>query len=143
MASDYDQLCRILVAAFNSNDFDAFELTARLLLTEHHSLERLATLASNHGEVHYRWSRPGTPILPGAAAAWSLTLDLVSTSNRRRGSLIVQRRYSEHPLQLDVNLLTSEFPVALADALDRIVSLAADLATPKGQDEGFVEAQAG
>jgi hypothetical protein len=143
VASDYDQLCRILVAAFNSNDFDAFELTARLLLTEHHWLERLATLASNHGEVHYRWSRPGTPILPGAAAAWSLTLDLVTTSNRRRGSLIVQRRYSEHPLQLDVNLLTSEFPVALADALDRIVSLAADLATPKGQDEGFVEAQAG
>ena len=143
VASDYDQLCRILVAAFHSNDVDAFELTARLLRTEHHSLERLATLASNHGEVHYRWSRPGTPILPGAAAAWSLTLDLVSTSNRRRGSLIVQRRYSEHPLQLDVNLLTSEFPVALADALDRIVSLAADLATPKGQDEGFMEAQAG
>jgi len=143
VASDYEQLCRILVAAFNSNDFDAFDLTARLLLTEHHSLEHLATLASGHGELDFRWSRPGTPILPGAAAAWSLTLDLVTTSNRRRGSLIVHRRYSEHPLQLDVNLLASEFPVALADALDRIVSQAADLATLKGRDEGFVEAQAG
>jgi len=114
-----------------------------LLLTEHHSLEHLATLASGHGELDFRWSRPGTPILPGAAAAWSLTVDLVTTSNRRRGSLIVHRRYSEHPLQLDVNLLASEFPVALADALDRIVSQAADLATLKGRDEGFVEAQAG
>jgi len=143
VASDYEQLCRILVAAFNSNDFDAFDLTARLLLTEHHSLEHLATLASGHGELDFRWSRPGRPIPPGAAAAWSLTLDLVTTSNRRRGSLIVHRRYSEHPLQLDVNLLASEFPVALADALDRIVSQAADLATLKGRNEGFVEAQAG
>jgi len=143
VASDYDQLCRILVAAFNSNDFDAFELTARLLLTEHSSLEHLAAVASGHGELDFRWSRPGTPFLPGAAAAWSLNLDLVTTANRRRGCLIVYRRYSEQPLQLDVNLLASEFPVALADALDRVVTQAADVATRTGRDEGFVEAQAG
>lgn len=143
VASDYQQLCRILVAAFNSNDFDAFELNARLLMTEHHVLDQLTMVPSSHGEVHFRWSRPGTPILPGAAAAWSLTLELVTTSNRRRGVMIVHRRYSEQPLQLDVNLLASEFPVALADALDRIISHAAEIAASKGQDEGLVEAQAG
>ena len=37
VTSDYEQMCRILVAALNSNDFDAFELTARLLMTEHQS----------------------------------------------------------------------------------------------------------
>jgi len=51
-----------------------------------------------------------------------LTLDLLTTSNRRRGSLVVYRAYSERDLQLDVNLLTSEFPVALADALDRALA---------------------
>jgi hypothetical protein len=143
VTSNYEQLCRILTAAFNSNDFDAFDLNVRLLLTEHRVLENLTTIPSNHGEVHFRWSRPGTPILPGAVAAWSLALDLVTTSNRRRGSLIVHRRYSEQPLQLDVNLLAADFPVALADALDRIMSSAAEVTNPEGQDPGLVEAQAG
>ena len=54
--------------------------------------------------------------------SWKLALDLVTTSNRRRGSLVVFRAYSPRDLQLDVNLLTSEFPVALADALDRALA---------------------
>ena len=45
----------------------------------------------------------------------------MTTGNRRRGSLIVYRIYSQRDLQLDVNLLTSEFPATLADALDRIL----------------------
>jgi UDP-GlcNAc:undecaprenyl-phosphate/decaprenyl-phosphate GlcNAc-1-phosphate transferase len=143
VASDYQQLCRVLVAAFNSNDFDAFDLKVRLLLSEHHVLEHMASIPSTHGEVYFRWSRPGTPMLPGASAAWSLTFDLVTTSNRRRGSMIIHRRYSEQPLQLDVNLLATEFPTVLADALDRIVSHSAQMAIPKGQDEGLVGAQAG
>ena len=143
VASDYDQLCRILVAAFDANDFDAFELHLRLLLTEHHALQHLQTIPSSHGEIHFRWSRPGTPILPGTAAAWSLALELHTTSNRRRGSMNVHRRYSGQPLHLDVNLLTSEFPVALADALDRIVTRALEMVPKTGPDEGLVEAQAG
>ncbi len=31
--------------------------------------------------------------------------------------------YSRRDLQLDVNLLTSEFPAALADALDRVLAI--------------------
>src|SRR6201993_4535032 len=41
VARDYDQLCRILVAAFNSNDFDAFDLNVKLLLHEHAVLPQL------------------------------------------------------------------------------------------------------
>jgi hypothetical protein len=36
---------------------------------------------------------------------------------------VVFRTYSDRDLQLDVNLLTSQFPVTLADALDRISSI--------------------
>src|ERR1700757_4310928 len=41
IARDYDQLCRVLVAAFNSNDFDAFDLNVKLLLHEHAVLPQL------------------------------------------------------------------------------------------------------
>jgi hypothetical protein len=58
-----------------------------------------------------------------AQPSWKLTLDLVSTSNQRRGSLVVYRMYSPRDLQLDVNLLTSEFPATLADALERVLSV--------------------
>lgn len=143
VARDYEQLCRVLVAAFDSNDFDAFDLNVKLLLAEHAALEHLSTMTSSPGDLHFRWSRPGTPILPGTAAAWALTLDLLTTSNRRRGSMTVHRRYSERPLQLDVNLLTSEFPGALADALDRMVRHAVELVPRTDQNEGLVEAQAG
>jgi UDP-GlcNAc:undecaprenyl-phosphate/decaprenyl-phosphate GlcNAc-1-phosphate transferase len=143
VTADYQQLCRILLAAFNSNDFDAYDLIVRLLPNEHSALEHLTAVPSSQGEAPFRWSRPGTPTLPGAAPAWSLTFELVTTSNRRRGSMVVHRRYSEQPLQLDVNLLASEFPIALADALDRVVGREVEIAAPKGQDEGLVEAQAG
>jgi hypothetical protein len=56
-------------------------------------------------------------------ASWKLTLDLVTTSNRRRGSLVFYRSYGHHDLQLDVNLLTSELPFSLADAIDRVLTV--------------------
>jgi len=142
VARDYDQLCRILMAAFACNDFDAFELNVKLLLSEHPVLQQLPILSS-HGDIRFRWSRPGTLVPPGEPASWTLTLDLLTTSNRRRGSMAIHRRYTEQPLQLDMNLLTSELPTALADALDRILVHAAEMVPRPDQGEGLVEAQAG
>jgi UDP-GlcNAc:undecaprenyl-phosphate GlcNAc-1-phosphate transferase len=141
VAKDYEQLCRILVAAFSSNDFDAFDLTGRLLVSEFPV--RQSSALTNHGEMHFRWNRPGTLILPGTAATWGLTLDLITTSNRRRGSLVIHRLYSERPLQLDVNLLLSEFPVVLADALDRVITHTTQLVPQSDETKGLMEAQAG
>jgi hypothetical protein len=55
----------------------------------------------------------------------------------------VQRRYHDRPLQLDVNLLISEFPTALADALDRVFVSAMAMAPKTSDGQGLVEAQAG
>jgi hypothetical protein len=77
-------------------------------------------------------------------AVWTLSLDLVSSSNRRRGALAVHRLYSQRDLQLDINLLTTAFPIALADALDRALQHTVQVIPHPGQDEqGFVAAQAG
>ena len=74
---------------------------------------------------------------------WGITLELLTSSSRRRGNLTIHRFYREHPLQLDVNLLASEFPTALADALDRVITQEAILLPAASEREGLFEAQAG
>jgi UDP-GlcNAc:undecaprenyl-phosphate/decaprenyl-phosphate GlcNAc-1-phosphate transferase len=143
VATDYDQVCRILVAAFSSNDFDAFELNAKLLLSEYQILQTLGSSTVYHGEVHFGWKRTSNILPPGSAAMWGITLDLLTSSSRRRGNLTIHRFYREHPLQLDVNLLASEFPTALADALDRVITQEAILLPAASPSEGLFEAQAG
>lgn len=107
-AESFDQLRSILVAAFETNDFDAFELHATPPFDSQ----------SNNQRLH--WSKFPRMVTISAEPSWKLTLDLVTTANRPCGSLVVFRSYSDRDLQLDVNLLTSQFPVALADALDRV-----------------------
>jgi len=141
VARDYDQICRILTAAFSSNDFDAFELNVRLQLDELPALERIPTVPLSHGEIHFRWNRPGTLILPGTTRMWGVTLNLVTTSNRRRGALALHRLYHDHPLHLDVNLLISEFPVALADALDRVIARSVEVAPKAAALDALADTQ--
>jgi hypothetical protein len=47
----------------------------------------------------------------------------------------VYRIYSHRDLQLDVNLLTSEFPPTLANALDRVLT-SADVLVPAREADG-------
>jgi len=72
--------------------------------------------------------------------SWKLTLELVTTSNRRRGALTVYRVYTQRGLQLDVNLITSDFPVALADALDRVLATVEVLETAGQTDVQYLAA---
>lgn len=131
VASDFEQLRSVLVAAFESNDFDAFELQLR-----HSSSEQ-----SMHVEASrpFHWSKFPQMMAISSLPSWKLTLDLVTTTNQRRGSLIVYRMYGSRDLQLDVNLLTSDFPVVLADALDRVLTLSPAL-IPVAQGEASLMA---
>jgi hypothetical protein len=73
-----------------------------------------------------------------------VALDLVDSSRRRRGLLLVHRIYSQRDLQLDINLLTSAFPVALADALDRSLQPGLEVIPQVEQhNHQLIEAQAG
>jgi hypothetical protein len=114
VAADYEQVRRILLAAFDSNDFDAFELQLKSLSGDQFGL----------GETHkpFHWTKFQHIVSMSSLPSWKLSLDLVTTSNRRRGTLVVYRVYSQRGLLLDVNLMTSEFPVVLADALDRVLT---------------------
>jgi UDP-GlcNAc:undecaprenyl-phosphate GlcNAc-1-phosphate transferase len=142
-ARDYAQIRRVLECAFASNDFDGFQVRFKLFVGESHPSGDSAPIP-RRGEVSFQWARQAGTISLDGLAAWSLSLDLVSSSNRHRGALVVHRAYSQRDLQLDINLLTTTFPIALADALDRTLQRGVEVLSHPGQDDrGFIAAQAG
>jgi UDP-GlcNAc:undecaprenyl-phosphate GlcNAc-1-phosphate transferase len=132
VTSDFEQVCRILGAAFDSNDFDAFEL--RLLRAPDEMGEVRGLQIVSADKPHFRWKKPGGHFIKEMVPAWSLKLDLVAANNRQRGSLTMYRIYDGSDLQLDVNLVTSLLPVALADALDRVLGQAVEI--PSDEEQG-------
>jgi UDP-GlcNAc:undecaprenyl-phosphate GlcNAc-1-phosphate transferase len=141
VVGNYKQLCQTLAAAFRSNDFDAFELRCRSLPADIPEIAGLQ-IVSDNGESCLTWRKPGSHFTRDRANLWSLTLNLVTSGNRRRGSLTVYRLYSVRDLQLDVNLLTMLFPVALAEALDQALGHSTE-AVDSREDSGLRTAQAG
>jgi UDP-GlcNAc:undecaprenyl-phosphate GlcNAc-1-phosphate transferase len=141
---DYDQIPHVLEAAFSANDFDGFDVKFKLFPGESRPVDADPTSQPRRGEVSFHWGKNRESRSLEGLAVWTLSLDLVSSSNRRRGALAVHRLYSQRDLQLDINLLTSAFPVALADALDRTLQHAVQVIPhPSEDDQGFVAAQAG
>jgi UDP-GlcNAc:undecaprenyl-phosphate/decaprenyl-phosphate GlcNAc-1-phosphate transferase len=143
VARDYDQVRRILVAAFGSNDFDAFDLQIELLAGEFVPFESYDANAARRNGTAFRWNKAGSPTNLDESAVWTIALDLLSSSNHRRGTLEVHRAYSTRNLQLDINLLTGDFPTALADALDRTLLHSGQVIALPDQQSALIEAQAG
>jgi hypothetical protein len=143
MSSDYEQVCRVLVAAFSSNDFDAFELEWQQMPREAPEIQGLREVPGSAGQPRLLWSRPESYFPFEARGAWSLTLDLVTGGNHRCGSMTVHRLYTKRDLQLDVNLLTSLFPSTLAEALHRTLSHPAQNVPAPAKSSDAMAAQAG
>ena len=145
VARDCEQVRRVLEAAFSSNDFDGFDVRIKLFPGESYPHDGAdAALSPRRGEVSFHWGKSTGPRSLDNLALWTLSLDLVSSSNRHRGALVVRRLYSQGDLQLDINLLTTGFPVALADALDRTLQSGVEVIPHAGRDnQGFAAAQAG
>jgi UDP-GlcNAc:undecaprenyl-phosphate GlcNAc-1-phosphate transferase len=119
---DYVQLCQLLQAAFSGNDFDGFDLRVKLLPKDWNRPDLPKVLTASGDVLDYKWSRPGQPRWRDNTPAWNLALDLVTTKNQQRGSLNLYRLHGgSGAILVDINLLTSEFPVVLADALERIL----------------------
>jgi len=142
VARDCDQVLRILIAAFDSNDFDGFELSLLLFPGEDLSVKSMESSAARRSSASFRWNKPGIT-RNSNNSSWTIALDLNSSANRRRGTMNVFRLYSTRDLQLDVNLLTGAFPTALADAFDRTLAQAAQVIALPERDSALVNAQAG
>jgi hypothetical protein len=136
-ASSFHQVGRILMAAFDSNDFDAFELKTQLSSPTH----GFHVIPPDESPV-LRWKKAGGTIEPAFGSAWNISLDLISSGNHYCGRLTIFRRYSQRDLQLDINLLTAEFATTLADALERTISESVEF-IPLGENSAMLSAQAG
>ncbi len=141
-ARDFEQVRRILVAAFASNDFDAFELKLEPLAAEMLSFEADDSSDGSSGPG-FRWSKPGLPQTHTSATAWRIALHLLTSNGATYGTLTVLRLYSPRDLQIDINLLTSGFPTALADALHRTLAHPDEFVGHHAHGGTLVEAQAG
>lgn len=128
VARDFDQLRNVLIAAFDSNDFDAFDLQLKSLPGDR------SISISGEPNRHFHWNKYPHMAAISTEPSWKLTLDLMTASNQRRGSLVVYRNYSHRLLQMDINILTSEFPATLANALDRVLTMP-EVLVPAGQNE--------
>jgi UDP-GlcNAc:undecaprenyl-phosphate GlcNAc-1-phosphate transferase len=118
-------LCTILQEAFEANDFDSFYLSvtpetdARSAFDD--SRERRFTTGDLGRDRQFAWHKPDV-LGHAPAQMWSLTLELITTKGKRCGSFSLHR-VSNRELLIDVNLLTSRFHLALADALDRVTQM--------------------
>ena len=135
VAESFQQISRTLTAAFDANDFDAFELRAEIPTSS-----RRFHLVEANDPPHLRWRKAGN--FAEFGNTWSISLDLVSTGNHHCGNLVVFRCYNSRDLQLDINLLTSAFATTLADALQRTAIQNVEF-LPATQDPVLLSAQAG
>jgi UDP-GlcNAc:undecaprenyl-phosphate GlcNAc-1-phosphate transferase len=142
VARDYDQVRKILVAAFGTNDFDGFDLQVALFAGQPVPFGSSDPSQLRRSELSFHWSKPGGPKSFAGLGVWTLTLDLMSVSHRSWGLLLMRRLYSQRDIQLDINLLTTAFTAALANALERTLAPAPNvIAIPA--DSPLIAAQAG
>jgi hypothetical protein len=135
VARDFHQVGRILVAAFDSNDFDGFDLQTNSPFSEH-GLQRM------DANRELRWTKHGLLMSPEIGNLWSISLKLISSRARHCGNLTVFRHYSNRDLQLDINLLTAAFATNLADALQRSTAEEIEF-MPAPHADALLSAQAG
>jgi UDP-GlcNAc:undecaprenyl-phosphate GlcNAc-1-phosphate transferase len=143
VAREYDQVLRILSAAFGASDFDAVELRQQLIpldLFDPSNVRGFQAISDRGQEPTLRWKKAGSYVSSELVSAWNLTIDLVTSHNRRCGSMTLYRRYNERDLQLDINLLTSIFQVSLADGLERVSTQTVQYIEPL-KEASFISAQ--
>lgn len=106
-----DILCleQALRDAFDTNDFDGFDLTFNPVLRIPEELRGFSPLEWRR--TNGSWDK--------ATSQWTLTLDLSKSTGEKLGAFSVYRKCSGAPLFVDINLLISGFNVALAGALER------------------------
>jgi UDP-GlcNAc:undecaprenyl-phosphate GlcNAc-1-phosphate transferase len=117
------QVCSVLQEAFEANDFDGYQLSLARSCDRKPTTSELALVAHERkDQQHYVWHKPVENEIdePSLAPRWMLTFELETENNQRCGCFSLYRTSSARPLMVDLNLLTSEFNVALADAVVRL-----------------------
>lgn len=107
-----EEVCQLLERTFAATDFDGLELTFRCGANATVPPEKFSL--NDDGSFTFLWGDATR-----GSGSWRLSLLLTTGKGEQIGSLAVQRSKVNDPLLVDINLLTSGFHVALADAVAR------------------------
>jgi hypothetical protein len=118
-ADDLGSICAALNAAFEDNEFDAFDLTLRPFAARESRIPAMFD-ASSDGRYRYEWHKPGMEAR--SSATWQLTLALRGSVPGQDASFTVYRYEIQRNLLFDINMLTGEFSIVLGEALERALS---------------------
>jgi len=151
---DLHQLRRVVQDAFEANDFDGFMLTiappgdgevqvqvrARSAISGRPSVlceaqdpqefsairEMVSSVEEQRDGQCWSWhkSMSTNRMGEGPVPKWALTLELITTKGQKCGFFSLYRACTNRPLLVDVNIIASEFHVALADAIYRVMNQA-------------------
>ncbi len=127
VAEDYAQICRILQAGFDTNDFGGFQFVVFRNPNSRDYPPVCRDADQIPDALHFDWRQPrqhGQRQDP----AWEIHLELSTSLGHRAGTLLVYRAYSGRPVMVDVNLLVREFPMVLSSAVERALNVAAQRA---------------
>lgn len=124
-AQSFHQLCAILQEGFELNDFDGYQLSLEPPYAEYLlDVERDLIAEWRRGDDHYaanKFARVGRGERR-THSAWTLTLELEAVDKEKCGRFSLYRTHRDNPLLVDINILISEFRLALADAVSRVMS---------------------
>jgi UDP-GlcNAc:undecaprenyl-phosphate/decaprenyl-phosphate GlcNAc-1-phosphate transferase len=109
----------ILQQAFEASNFDGYQLTLNYAAAPPGWLLEDEPQAARQ---RFAWYRPAGSDLGTSCRTyeWTLTLEMETSNHESCGQLSLYRRRSDQELFIDLNLLTTEFKSALADALARV-----------------------
>jgi UDP-GlcNAc:undecaprenyl-phosphate GlcNAc-1-phosphate transferase len=137
-AQDSRQVFKALTSAFETNDFDGFQLCCNFPELESSIDARRSCLDRGHRNC-FTWRKDYSfEFIDRPSHVWTITLDLVTSEKERCGHFSLYRAYSDKPLLADINLLTSGFQLALGDAVSRMVVGPQTLSIEVSQDRSPV-----
>lgn len=112
---EYSQLYRVLEGTFSQNGFDGFELCLGPTFVANTESRGQVT---NLRHIYKKGTEEDKAV--GALGFdWTLTLSLVSSRRQKVGFFSLYKMSNTALLLIDINLLTTEFASALADAVER------------------------
>ncbi len=112
----FQETCLALQQAFCDNDMGGFEL----IMDRGSIIGGVHPMKRRGDKLVFAWAKQPD----SSDRRWQVTLNLVTTKGREIGTFAIYRHYGERSLMLDINLLTDDFALILADALDRCVATA-------------------
>jgi UDP-GlcNAc:undecaprenyl-phosphate/decaprenyl-phosphate GlcNAc-1-phosphate transferase len=107
----FEDVCSALQRGFSDNDLDGFEL----VVTDAIFRDEACPLELRGSSMVFQWTKSSSTLDPG----WCLNLDLVTSKGKTVGILSVRRACCGRSLMLDINMLTHDFGIVLADAVER------------------------